>query len=117
MKKIFGTITFLVFALVLVFATAQASSDPTSGIIKRTLGVVTSGLADPVEDPDPDSDADGDGISDVVDNCPGTPNSDQADTDGDGIGDLCDNCPGDPNPDQIDTDGDGVGDACDNCVG
>lgn len=34
------------------------------------------------------------------------------DSDGDGVADLVDNCPGVPNPDQADSDGDGVGDAC-----
>lgn len=34
-------------------------------------------------------DADGDGIMDSVDNCPATPNPDQADGNGDGIGDRC----------------------------
>lgn len=40
-----------------------------------------------------DRDQDGDGMRDAVDNCPTTPNPDQADTDGDGVGDACDNCP------------------------
>ncbi len=35
-------------------------------------------------------DADGDGVPDASDNCPDTPNPDQADSDGDGIGDACD---------------------------
>lgn len=47
------------------------------------------------------------------DNCPGTPNPQQADTDGDRVGDVCDNCPGVYNPDQSDLDRDGLGDACD----
>lgn len=37
-----------------------------------------------------DSDQDGDGIPDGEDNCPDSPNPDQADLDGDGIGDVCD---------------------------
>jgi hypothetical protein len=36
-------------------------------------------------------DADGDGIEDAADNCPTTPNADQADVDGNGVGDACDN--------------------------
>ena len=46
------------------------------------------------------------------DNCPGTPNAEQADTDGDFVGDACDNCPATPNTDQRDFDSDEVGDAC-----
>jgi len=34
-------------------------------------------------------DADGDGVVNSADNCPVTPNADQADADGDGIGDAC----------------------------
>ncbi|MEA3325553.1 MAG: PKD domain-containing protein, partial [Euryarchaeota archaeon] len=34
------------------------------------------------------------------------------DRDGDGWADGCDNCPDTPNPDQADSDGDGIGDAC-----
>ena len=33
----------------------------------------------------------------------------------DGLGDECDNCPGTPNPDQADADGDGRGDARERC--
>jgi hypothetical protein len=57
-------------------------------------------------------DGDGDGICDADDNCPTTPNADQADADGDGVGDVCDNCVNNANPDQTDTDLDGIGDAC-----
>jgi hypothetical protein len=60
-------------------------------------------------------DADGDGEPDATDNCPSTPNADQADGDGDGVGNACDNCPSTSNADQADGDGDGVGNACDNC--
>jgi len=58
-------------------------------------------------------DSDLDGVCDEDDNCPQTPNPDQADADQDGRGDVCDNCPQTPNPDQADTDRDGVGDVCD----
>ncbi|BDY07042.1 thrombospondin type 3 repeat-containing protein [Ferrimonas sp. YFM] len=78
-------------------------------------------------------DADGDEVTDELDNCPSTANSDQTDSDSDGIGDACDtektnknsdsdgdgvsnktdNCPAVPNPNQSDYDDDGVGDACD----
>ncbi len=60
-------------------------------------------------------DTDGDGVPDDDDNCPNTPNPNQADGDGDGVGDACDNCPATPNADQADGDGDGVGDVCDAC--
>jgi hypothetical protein len=73
---------------------------------------------------------DNDGVPNYQDNCPGSPNADQADADGDGTGDRCDlinntdtdadgipdshdNCPLMNNPDQADRDGDGVGDRCD----
>jgi len=39
------------------------------------------------------TDADGDGVLDVNDNCPATPNPDQADADNDGLGDVCDPTP------------------------
>ena len=73
-------------------------------------------------------DGDGDGIPDVIDNCPGVSNPDQAEAATerfrshedpsawilapDGVGDACDNCPDISNPDQMDTDGDGIGDDC-----
>jgi hypothetical protein len=73
-------------------------------------------------------------VGDVCDNCPTTPNPNQADSDNDGSGDVCDscsagsddldldgvcsdvdNCPTVANPGQADADGDGLGDACDAC--
>jgi len=83
------------------------------------------------------ADSDGDNVCDVFDNCPTTPNPDQADSDGDHAGDVCDPCPNDAdddsdsdgycanvdncpdlyNPDQADSDDDSVGDLCDICAG
>ncbi|MCB9543664.1 MAG: MYXO-CTERM sorting domain-containing protein [Myxococcales bacterium] len=60
-------------------------------------------------------DSDGDGICDAEDNCPQTPNPDQADADRDGVGDACDNCRDVANDDQANADGDARGDACDPC--
>ncbi len=62
------------------------------------------------------ADGDMDGVGNVCDNCVATPNADQADGDMDGVGDVCDNCVATPNADQADGDMDGVGDVCDNCV-
>lgn len=86
-----------------------------------TVGSGASGVAIT-----PPPDLDGDGIADDVDNCPTTPNPDQADTDGGGVGDACDpdddndgvldgsdNCQLQPNSDQVDADGDGAGNVCD----
>jgi gliding motility-associated-like protein len=71
-------------------------------------------------------DTDGDGIADNLDNCPLTPNANQADNDHDGQGDVCDtdddndgildtndNCPITANTNQADRDRDGMGDVCD----
>ncbi|MBN2560853.1 MAG: thrombospondin type 3 repeat-containing protein [Phycisphaerae bacterium] len=61
-----------------------------------------------------EGDADDDTVVDSVDNCPNTPNLNQANSDGDSHGDACDNCPFITNEGQEDVgDGDGVGDACD----
>ncbi len=74
---------------------------------------------------DKGSDLDSDGVFDQQDNCPSTPNSDQANVDGDSVGDACDGCPDDPDrtaPGQCgcglaetDTDGDTVANCIDNC--
>ncbi len=84
-------------------------------------------------------DRDGDGVNDDIDNCPATPNPDQAnsddtprgdacsddclpesssdDDDDDGIADKCDMCPREPDYQgpARDADGDRIHDGCDNC--
>jgi len=62
--------------------------------------------------PPTEPDTDEDGIIDIEDNCPMTPNSDQADFDIDGIGDVCDSCPSDSDNDG---DADGICGDIDNC--
>jgi len=57
-------------------------------------------------------DWDADGVCDLLDNCTGATNPDQADSDGDGIGDVCDAC---QSSDHADSDGDGLEDVCDPC--
>ncbi|HEX7318123.1 MAG TPA: lamin tail domain-containing protein [Pyrinomonadaceae bacterium] len=112
----------------------QQTGTFTLGIAVETLPytssalIVVSGNTQNV-DPAP-VDSDDDGIADDVDNCPSTPNADQANNDGDAQGDACDpdddndgvadgmdNCPFTPNADQADTDTDGIGNACDTLVG
>ncbi len=44
------------------------------------------------------NDTDNDGVLNPSDNCPNTPNADQADADADGKGDVCDPCPAEANP-------------------
>jgi len=61
--------------------------------------------------PTPD-DTDGDGVPDVDDAFPDDP-AEWKDSDGDGTGNNGDNCPKTPNPDQADLDADGKGDVCD----
>ncbi len=99
-----------------------------SGVITDTTNVAVNQLLTIVETC---ADPDGDGVT-CFDNCPDTPNADQADADADGFGDGCDacvndaendidadglcadvdNCPQVANVDQADTDNDGIGDAC-----
>ena len=74
-------------------------------------------------------DQDDDGIFDSEDNCPETPNADQADMDEDGYGDACDSdidgdgivddedrCPWVASQNNEDLDGDGLGDICDDDI-
>lgn len=71
------------------------------------------------------SDSDDDGILNSCDNCPSTPNTDQANSDGDTAGNVCDGCPNDPNKTvvgicgcgvaDVDTDEDGTADCIDGC--
>lgn len=92
------------------------TGDTTTGAdtIKANIGQVESNTVEKAWF----RDTDGDGVWDEDDNCPTTPNPDQADLDSDGVGDVCDNCPTTPNPGQEDNnginDGDGIGDACEN---
>ncbi len=47
------------------------------------------GRGDVCDEPPPPGDRDADGVLDAEDNCPDTPNAEQADWDSDGIGDAC----------------------------
>jgi hypothetical protein len=103
-----------VFVLIFGILTACGSKNSTSD------QTVIDDTSIPIVDIDADS------ISDAMDNCPNTFNSDQLDTDDDGLGNVCDqdddgdgindsddNCPLVANANQTDSDSDGLGDACD----
>jgi len=84
---------------------------------RETDGDTLTDLGDncPVNPNSNQPDGDGDWVGDVCDNCLTLPNGNQANLDEDQRGDACDNCPTVPNDNQIDGDTDQVGDACDNC--
>ena len=106
----------------------QANQDADCDVLGDACDVIAFGDCLTPCGPRCSYDADGDGVvggwtdggaagcpsvTEGADNCPHTPNPDQADADGDGVGDACDNCPDTPNRWQWDCDGDGRGDACD----
>ncbi len=116
-------------ALVAALAAGACGADVTGPPYSALAPPATLDLAadEGVITPDPpvSTDSDGDGVFDDTDNCPFTPNPDQAGGEDDGVGDACagdfdgdgvldgdDNCIDVPNTDQADTDGDGIGDAC-----
>ncbi len=82
-------------------------------VVQTSDGTATYSKTFTISVNDVDEDSDGDGITNNLDNCPTTANTDQLDADGDGIGDVCDNAPTVSNANQLDTDGDGVGDVSD----
>lgn len=118
---------------------AGAQPEECDGLDNDCDGATDDGFSDLDEDGAADCvdvDDDGDEVPDDEDNCPLTPNGDQADVDLDGFGDLCDfgcfivelaewevdcdglpdeldNCPALANVEQSDTDKDGMGDLCD----
>ncbi len=99
-----------------------------------SLGTPATAAVTLLED-DQEPDADGDGVSDVLDQCPGTPagetvdangcSTSQLDSDADGVSDDLDQCPNTPagesadangcSTSQLDSDNDGVSDALDQC--
>ncbi len=107
----------------LVLASCGTCDDKSTTIQCGSDEELVDGECLPIE---PDvSDRDDDGVPDADDNCPDTPNADQADTDADGVGDACDDCPEIANAQQggcptgwdsgRDSDGDGIPDITDNC--
>ncbi len=113
------------FLMVLLVAAASCANcdDDGGGLLCGAGERALDGRCVPVDGDIEDDD--GDGIPNSEDNCPQTPNPDQADADGDGRGDVCDDCPAVANASQggcpvgwdggRDSDGDGVPDISDNC--
>jgi hypothetical protein len=85
--NIAGTVTIPSGARLLV--PMEAAGMGANGRPRVLAGFLTIG-------PDTAVDTDGDGMPDACDNCPSTPNPDQADTDDDHLGAACDPCPHDP---------------------
>jgi gliding motility-associated-like protein len=76
------TVTIVGVGTAIITATQAADTNYNSQSISLNL-VVTQGQAQIV-------DTDGDGVTNSLDNCPNTPNANQADRDHDGKGDACD---------------------------
>src|SRR4051794_24147079 len=113
--RIVGTIVVALAACYGPQVPAGAPCNPTAGMAACPIGqlcVLEAGgtfcetTAPLVDAPDVDvtspdvppdvitiNDTDGDGIANQSDNCPDTPNADQANEDGDRFGDVCDPCP------------------------
>ncbi|MFQ6029123.1 MAG: thrombospondin type 3 repeat-containing protein [Dehalococcoidia bacterium] len=70
----------IVIALVVILSSLSVATLTATGLPYTPLSSVQQ---------DPYIDTDGDGVPDAFDNCPNTPNQDQADSDEDGIGDAC----------------------------
>ena len=102
-----------------VVAYDGAGPEPFTATGTRGFTVAVPGPGDPPPPPDADSD----GVPDSSDNCPSTPNSNQANFDGDSQGDACDGDDDndglpdaqDPNDNDTDSDDDGIGDGSDAC--
>lgn len=73
-----------------ILATTPPGTPGTCEVRVRTLFARTGVLANAYTYSQPTIDTDGDGVPDGTDNCPLTPNPDQANNDGDAQGDVCD---------------------------
>jgi hypothetical protein len=89
-----GSVTFTVLSDAIIEANESATVSIIGVSASLSLGTVLSQSIQIVDNPDVDNDT----VLNAADNCPVTPNTDQANLDGDGFGDLCD----------TDIDGDGM---------